>query len=174
MNFISAFFAGVISGLVMTILLAFARLIGLTMLNVEMALGSMLTEVLSLSTWFLGLGVHLVISGLIACLYAIGFEYLLSRANWIMGAGLAVIHLILGGLFLGTLGDWHPLMVPPPLPAPAGYLMAPGIFALNFGQFTAIALVVVHLIFGAMVGSIYEEALEQESHAHSAASGAGL
>lgn len=43
MNFRSAFWAGVVGGVVMTVTMAMARMLGMTTMNMEMAQGSMMT-----------------------------------------------------------------------------------------------------------------------------------
>ena len=155
MNFGGAFLAGVVGGAVMTAMMATGRLTGMTEMNMEMALGSMVTQALGAGTWLLGLVMHLTLSGLIACLYAVGFEYVTRRAGWPVGVGFSVIHLIIGGLVMGMMGSFHPLMVNAPPPAPPGHLAAPGLFATNYGAMTTAAFVVLHLIFGAVVGAMY-------------------
>ena len=155
MDFSRAFVAGVIGGLVISIVLFLARTGGLTELNIEIVLGSLVTQVINRLSWGTGFLMHLVISGLIAVLYAFGFEYLTQRASWRIGVGFAVAHVIIAGLVMGALGTMHPLMVPPPPPPPEGQLLTPGVFAVNFGAVTAAAFIVLHLIYGSIVGAMY-------------------
>ncbi len=156
MDFRKAFLAGVIGGLAMTVLMMLGRMMGMTEMNLEIALGSMMTQALNPMSWGIGLVMHLVISGFIACIYAFGFEYVTQRANWAIGAGFAVVHLIIAGLVMGMMGMMHPLMVSPPAPPPEGQLLAPGPFAANFGTMTTMAFIMLHLIYGAVVGALYE------------------
>jgi hypothetical protein len=160
MNWGKAFLAGVIGGAVITILMILARLMGMTTMNLEMALGSMMTRNLNESTWLLGLVIHLLVSGLIAWAYMFGFEYVTHRSNWMMGVGFAVLHTIIAGLFMGMIGSLHPLMTPPP--ATEGLLMAPGYFAANFGTITLLAFILLHLIYGAIVGAFYRVSASPE------------
>ncbi|MGE0129052.1 MAG: DUF6789 family protein [Blastocatellales bacterium] len=162
MNYGRAFGAGALGGLVMTILMALGRMMGMTEMNLEMALGSMMTQNISSATWVMGFIMHLVISGLIALIYAAGFEYVTHRSNWLLGAGFGAIHTIIAGIVMGMMGGIHPLMAPPP--APEGYLMAPGFFASNFGPMTVMAFIVLHLIYGAIVGAMYRVTAEHLHH----------
>ena len=162
MNYGRAFGAGVLGGLVMTILMALGRMMGMTTMNLEMALGSMLTQNLGSATWLMGFIMHLIISGLIALLYAAGFEYVTHRSNWLLGASFGAIHTVIAGVVMGMMGNIHPLMAPPP--PPAGYLMAPGFFAANFGMMTALAFIMLHLIYGAIVGALYRVTAEHLHH----------
>ncbi len=157
MNFGKAFLAGVIGGVVMTVLMFMGRMMGMTEMNLEMAMGSMMTQSVSSISWIIGFVMHLMISGLIALVYAYGFEYITHKAGWLTGAGFAVIHTIIAGIFMGMMGMMHPLMVASQ-PVPDGKLLAPGFFASNFGMMTVIAVIMLHLIYGAIVGALYTPA----------------
>ncbi len=158
MNFGRAFIAGVIGGAVMTVLMFMGRMMGMTAMNLEMAMGSMLMQSVSTISWIIGLVMHLMLSGLIALVYAYGFEYVVHKAGWLTGAGFGVIHTIIAGIFMGMMGMMHPLMTAGP-PVPEGRLLAPGFFAMNFGMMTTMAIIVLHLIYGAIVGAIYAPVL---------------
>ncbi len=102
----------------------------------------------------IGLVIHLMISGLIALVYAYGFEHITHKAGWLTGAGFGVIHVLIAGVFMGMIGMIHRLMVASQ-PVPAGHLLAPGFFAANFGMLTVGAFVMLHLLYGAIVGGFY-------------------
>lgn len=153
MNFWRAFLAGVVGGAIMTLLIAMARLLGMTTMDLELKLGSMISQEVNATSWVTGLVMHLIISGLIACIYAVGFEYVAHKASWLIGLGFAVIHTIIGGIFVGMMGQIHPLM-------PSDALPAPGPFAINFGTMTTVGFIVAHLIYGAIVGAMYEVTVE--------------
>ncbi|MBD3238993.1 MAG: hypothetical protein GF331_00300 [Chitinivibrionales bacterium] len=141
-----AFWAGVLGGAIMTILVAIARTMGMPV-NLSMMLGTLIGVTPSVGAWVLGFIIHLVISGLIAWLYAAGFEYATHRANAGIGAAFAIVHTILGGLFLGILPAIHPLM-PDVIPAP-------GIFLSNLGVAGVVTFILLHLIYGVIVGGAY-------------------
>lgn len=56
---------------------------------------------------------------------------------------------------MDTLGDLHPLLIRPPLPLLDGHLLAPGLFATNFGTITVAGFVALHLVYGGVVGALY-------------------
>ena len=149
MNFWRAFAAGVTGGVLMTLLMALARMTEMTTIDLELKLGSMVSQETTTTSWVIGLFLHLIISGLIACIYAVGFEYVTHTATWLAGLGFGVLHTIIGGLFLAVLPEIHPLM-------PSDSLPAPGPFAINYGLMTTVAFAVGHLVYGATVGLMYE------------------
>ncbi len=141
-----AFWAGVVGGAVMILVMIIARAAGLTDMNMVMALGSMITQETTAETWVLGFVMHLVISGLIALIYAAVFEAI-RRSNWLLGLIGGAIHAAIGGFVLLGMPAIHPLM--------PDTITAPGAFAINFGTMTAVTFVVLHLIYGMIVGGIY-------------------
>lgn len=147
MNYGRAFLAGVIGGAVMSILMAIARnLMGMPA-NLEMMEGTMLGLQPSTTTWIIGLMMHLVISGLIALIYAAGFEYVTHRAGWLMGVAFSIVHILIGGAAMGMVPAIHPL-IPEMMPAP-------GAFLSNLGATGVIAFIMLHIIYGAIVGAVY-------------------
>jgi hypothetical protein len=148
MNYGKAFKAGMIGAAVMTVLMIIARTLNLTTLNIEMALGSMLTQQISTGSWMLGLAMHLIVGGILAQLYAFGFEVLTHRTSAWIGAGFSLVHTVIAGGVMAMLGAIHPLML-------NGQIMAPGPFAINYGTLTAAAFVALHIIYGACVGGLY-------------------
>lgn len=148
MNAGKAFTAGVVGGAVMSLIMALVRVTLVQQgMNLEMLLGTMLGLAPTAATWVVGLVMHLVISGLIALIYAWAFERVTHRAGWMLGAGFGLIHAVIGGLFMGIIPAMH-AMVP-------GELPAPGFFMANQGAMGVFALFVLHVIYGAVVGAIY-------------------
>lgn len=132
----------------MTVLMLLARAAGLTEMNGEMMLGSMVTSSMNQATWFLGFAIHMAISVLIALAYAGGME-LFGRSGWDIGLGLAVVHTVLAGFFLLTIPAFHPLVQ-------SGDMMEPGAFAANLGAIGVVVFILEHLMYGAIVGQTYE------------------
>jgi hypothetical protein len=130
----------------MTVIMAIARGMGMPV-NISMLLGTMFGLAPSAGAWFLGFVVHLVISGLLAFLYGWGFEYGTHQANAGIGAAFSVIHVIVGGLFLGAMPALHPLI--------PGMLSSPGIFLSNLGVAGVVAFIILHAVYGLIVGSLY-------------------
>ena len=156
MNFNRAFYSGAVGGLVTSLIMVVARSMGETELNVEQILGSMFTRDLSILSGVVGYILYLLITGLIACLYAIGFVNVTERANWAIGLLFSLVHLGMTGLAMDALGDIHSLMIRPPLPLLEGHLLAPGLFAANFGVRTVVGFVALHFVYGGIVGAMLQ------------------
>ncbi len=95
----------------------------------------------------MGFVMHLIISGLIALVYAAGFEYVTQRAGWAVGIAFSLIHIIIAGMVFGMIPMMHPLM-PDQMPAP-------GVFMSNKGLMGVLAFAMLHMIYGAIVGGLY-------------------
>ncbi|MCA1634202.1 MAG: hypothetical protein LC802_11035 [Acidobacteria bacterium] len=147
MNFGKAFLAGVVGGTVMTIIMALVRATMMPQANPEMMLGTMTGSMPGMGTWVMGLVIHLILSGVIALIYAVGFEYVTHRAGVLTGLGFAIIHLIIGGVVMGMMPMMHP-MIPE-------QMMPPGAFMSGMGMMGTGLFVLEHLIYGAIVGAMY-------------------
>src|SRR5918994_6308722 len=147
MNFGRAFLAGIVGGLVMTIIMVFVRATMMPEANPEMLWGTMTGSEPSTTTWIIGLIIHLVVSGVIALIYALGFEFVTHRAGVLIGLGFAIIHMIIGGIVMGLMPMMHP-MIPEQMPAPGAFMSGMG--AMGAGLF-----VLEHFIYGAIVGVMY-------------------
>jgi hypothetical protein len=141
-----AILAGIIGGLAMTALAWLARATGID-LNGEMMLGTMTGNAPGPGTWTVGLMMHLVLSALIALLYAAGFEGVTRRAGAGIGLGFSLVHIIIGGVVMGMIQAVHP-MIPEQMPAPGAFLM-------NMGPTIVALFVVEHLMYGTIVGALY-------------------
>jgi hypothetical protein len=146
MKFGKSFGAGVAGAVVMSIIMAMARAMAMPV-NLEMMLGTMMGGPPSLANWIMGFIIHLVAGGIFALIYAAGFEYLTHRADWLVGVGFGVIHSLFAGLLMAVMPAMHPL-IPEALPAP-------GAFMLNLGLMGVLAEIILHLIYGAVVGAMY-------------------
>ena len=146
MNAPRAFLAGVIAGVAMSILMGIGGLLAIP-LHAEMMLGTLLGLPPGLPAWMLGFVFHLVISGCIALIYAAAFDYLTSGPGWGMGAAFSLLHVVLAGLATGVLGILHPLV-------PA-VMDEPGLFAINLGASTAVLFILIHVVYGTLVGGLY-------------------
>jgi hypothetical protein len=142
-----AFAAGMIGWAVMVGLTILLRAIGATELNLSMIVGSLFTGQVSSGTWALGFVAGLIISGLIALVYAAVFEGL-QRSNWRLGLLGGAVHAAIGGVFFAAMSSFHPAM--PDMITP------PGPYAANYGTLTAVGFVALHLLFGAIVGGMYK------------------
>jgi len=146
MNTGRAFVAGMTGGAVMSALMWMARTMMGMPANLEMMLGTMVTDP-GTAAWLIGFVMHLMISGAIALIYAWGFEHVTHRAGWLVGAGFGIVHAIIAGMVMGMMPMMHPRMPDPISP--------PGAFLANLGTMGVVAEFVLHVIYGAVVGAIY-------------------
>jgi hypothetical protein len=152
MKYGKAFGAGVLGAVVMTVIMAMARAMGMPV-NLEMILGTMMGGPPSAAKWVMGFIMHLMAGGIFGLIYAVGFEYLTHRADWLVGMGFGFIHSLFAGLFMAIMPAMHPL-IPEQMPAP-------GAFMSNLGMMGVIAEIMLHLIYGAIVGAMYGPVLHR-------------
>ncbi|MEO8881217.1 MAG: DUF6789 family protein [Gemmatimonadaceae bacterium] len=142
-----AFVAGVVGGAAMSAMMWMGRTFMGMDVDLSMMLGTMFVRPRGAVAWIVGFMMHLTIAGLIALLYAWGFEHVTHRAGWLVGVGFSIIHSIGTGLFMGMVPAIHP-MIPEQMPAP-------GLFMANKGMMYVVALFVMHAVYGAVVGTMY-------------------
>ncbi|MEW5854448.1 MAG: hypothetical protein AB2A00_37075 [Myxococcota bacterium] len=156
MKHTEALWSGIIAGAVTTLLMALARLAGIPV-DVEMALGSLPFSRTGPVIWVFGVLLFLLGCGMVGQLYAAGFELVSRRSGWRVGALMSVAHMALSGVLLGALSAVHPL-----IPAK---IAAPGAFMASLGVGGIAVFLVTHVVFGALMGSLYvprAEELEEE------------
>lgn len=143
------FRAGLIGGVVLTIGMVIMRAVEATPINFELALGSLMTRSFDPMTWILGFAAHLFISGAIGIFYAKAFEAV-NRFGAGVGIVFGLLHWMVSGLVMG--------MVPEMFSMVPELFGVPGYFGIQFGGFTAAGIGLLHLLFGAVEGTLYESA----------------
>jgi hypothetical protein len=141
----SAFLTGVIAAAVMVGLMAVARGVGITNLDVVMIRGALATGAVSGGAWVLGFIIQLIVGGLIALIYAAVFEAI-RASNWGLGLLGGIIHTIIAGFVIAAF---------PAISTSTGALSAPGAFAAGYGAGAIGTFIVVHLVYGMIVGGSY-------------------
>jgi len=141
-----AFLGGVLRAGVMSVIMAMARGMGMKV-NLEQMLGTMTGMMPSGTTFAIDLAVHLMMGAAFAVAYAWLFEHVAHRGHWTTGALSAIPHVVFAGLMMGAIPMIHPLM-PNPMPPP-------GVIMSELGPMGVGAMVMLHLIFGAIVGGVY-------------------
>jgi hypothetical protein len=126
--------AGILAGLMQSMLMIVARASGLWQLSFEKAYGSLLLRGDGSGAWLSGLMIHLFVSALFALLYARIFRTL-GSANVSIGAGLGFAHWLVSGILMGL--------------SPMGF------FALDAGLFGFWFVMLLHLLFGSLMGVAY-------------------
>lgn len=142
-----AFAYGALGAFTMTILLVLMRWVGLTQFNLSVFLGSMLTGNISTSSWAMGFSWHILNGGIFGLVYAGLFKWT-GSASAGKGTSFAFVHWLFFSVFMGVASSFHAL-----IPA---QIADPGYFALNYGVLTAITGLVLHLVFGFIVGNALE------------------
>lgn len=144
-----ALWAGVLGGLAMTFLMTLGRMMGMVEANMAMYQGCIITRKDGgAGTWMAGLMMHLVLSVLIAVLYAFAFEEIWGRASWWLGAINAVVHWILGGMVLPMMDRMNPCVKD-------GRIKGFGAYGKSYGGMMVAGFLMGHLVYGAIVGVIY-------------------
>ena len=146
---------GLAATIVLTTIMAVAKPLGLSRIDIPFLLGTMFTNNRDKAP-FLGLLSHIVIGWLFAFIYAAAFEAS-GIKNWWFGSIIGFVH----GSFvlsagLQVLSTFHPRMAYPYQgPTPTRQLQPPGFFALNYGRGTPLVTLLAHLIYGAILGTFY-------------------
>jgi len=138
----------------MSVVMLVLRLAGIPV-SLELLLGSLVTSHSGTELWIAGFVLHLAIGALAGIGYAVVFEWAVQQAGPIVGAGLGICHALMAGLLMSGIPAMNPLEV-------ANRLAAPGAFLQNvhFGPFL---FIVLHVLFGACVGTLYGPTVQ---HAH--------
>ena len=142
-----AFGYGVLGALLMTVLMALMRWVGLTAFNFPAFLGSMLTQDFSAATWVAGFVWHLINGGIFGLVYGAVFKAT-GRANAGRGTVIGFIHWLAFSAVMAFSPAIHPLI--------PSEIAEPGFFAINYGFLTAVGTLALHLIFGYVVGNSVE------------------
>jgi hypothetical protein len=146
MKVIKAILGGIIGATTISVVTAGLRAAGVP-INLELMLGSLFTESTSFASWLLGLALHLMVGSAFGVVYALIFEHALYRASWGLGIVVSLAHLALVGFALAGVPAMHPL-IPQALPAP-------GPMMLGYGTIGFVSFVLLHLMFGVIVGGLY-------------------
>ncbi|MDA0263603.1 MAG: hypothetical protein O3A93_05690 [Chloroflexi bacterium] len=151
MDYPAAIWAGLIGGAAMTAVLYMGIFVmpGQMKMNLLYILGSMMFGERTIA-YMSGAMMHATMSVAFALAHvglyqAFGLEANLAAWGLVFGAA----HWAMTGMALGMMPAMHPRIKD-------GTLAAPGPFAMGYPMGTAIGFLVLHLIFGVLVGALYE------------------
>jgi hypothetical protein len=146
-QFWPAVFAGLVGGLVMSMLDWMMKPMGMRM-DPHHMWGTMM-KLRGGAGYTMGFVVHMVISAALALLYALFFAIVGVQANlWAWGLLGGLIHwAIAGGMVMPMVPAMHP-EIPEREPAP-------GMFVKNYGTLDATGFLMTHLLYGLVVGLLY-------------------
>jgi hypothetical protein len=155
MNLDNLILWGFAATLILSIMMAVSRPLGLTRMDLPFILGSMLTSNRNKALWT-GFLFHLIMGWLFACTYGAAFESA-DLKTWWFGMAIGFVHsafvLTVG---LDILNFIHPRMATPfQGPTPTKQLEPPGFLALNYGRGTPLVTVLGHLVYGGVLGMFY-------------------
>jgi hypothetical protein len=142
-----ALLSGVIGGLLMSIVLASARLAGMRV-NFALLFGTLIAPIQGTFPWFIGIAAHFILSAVFALAYAWSFEHITHRSGARWGAAFGLVHAVMAGLVIGAFPavSWTGRTVP-----------SPGWFMANLGAAGVLVELGAHLIYGTTVGTMYDQ-----------------
>lgn len=153
MSLAGALAGGFVGTLVLTTGLWLAQITGLTRMDIPLLLGTAFTEDVRRAQ-ALGYALHFLNGLVFAVGYWLVFEAV-DEAGWLFGAVLGLVHaLFAGGALVNVLlPAVHPRMgtvwsdaSESPILEPPGFMLS------NYGRHTALATVLAHIAYGAIVG----------------------
>ena len=144
---------GVVGTVLLTSGLRAAQELGWTRMDLPLLLGTIFSDHRSRAST-IGYAVHFV-NGLLFALAYYAIFAAVGRAGWLFGAGLGLVHGIFAGGALVTilLPTIHPRMGTPWSDAEETPLLEPpGLLMNNYGERTALWTLLLHVVYGAIVG----------------------
>lgn len=143
MKIIRGLFAGIAGAIAMSAVMFLIREQGINV-NLEALLGSLFVPSSNISPWMFGFILHLCIGAVMALLYSVAFE-VVHISGPLMGGGLGIAHGLMAGLFMSGIPAMNPVIAD---------FSSPGPFLSNL-KFGPILFLLVHFIYGAVVGLVY-------------------
>ncbi len=145
-----AILAGIVGGAVMAVMLYMGNIMlpQQMKMNLFMMLGSMMLPV-GAAAFVMGAMVHAgmsVVFGLIHGAVFAAADVDSAEAAW--GLLFGVVHWAVVGMALGMLPLMHPRIR-------SGEIDAPGFYALSYPPMTAMGFLMLHLVYGVIVGALY-------------------
>lgn len=153
MSLAGALAGGFVGTLVLTTTLRLAQEVGLTRMDIPLLLGTMLTEDRRRAN-VIGYAFHFV-NGLIFSLAYGAVFFAVDQAGWLFGGALGLVHAAFAGGALVNilLPAVHPRMGTRWTDASESPILEPPGFMLrNYGPHSALAAIVAHVAYGAIVG----------------------
>jgi hypothetical protein len=155
MNLGSWLLWGFTATIVLTTISAAAQGLGLTRMNLPYMLGTIFTPDRDRAKLY-GFGVHVAAGWLFSLGYVLVFQSF-GVAGWWRGALLGLLHaFFVLVVVMGLLPGLHPRMASEQQgPAAQNMLEPPGFLALHYGLQTPLAILLSHVVFGAILGAFY-------------------
>jgi uncharacterized membrane protein YagU involved in acid resistance len=155
MNWESWLLWGFAATIVLTTISSAAQGLGLTRMNLPYMLGTLFTPHRDRARLY-GFVIHVAMGWAFSLFYVLIFQAL-GKAGWWRGAAIGLVHaIVVLVLLVGMLPGLHPRMASEEHgPEAESLLEPPGFLALHYGVQTPIAIVISHIVFGAILGAFY-------------------
>ncbi|MGI8609110.1 MAG: hypothetical protein ACR2MY_07790 [Candidatus Dormibacteria bacterium] len=151
MDWIGWLVFGFVATSLLTAILVFAQMAGLTRMDLPMLLGTMFVDDLDRAR-VIGIMIHLVNGQVFALFYAAAF-FLLRTSGLGLGAVFGLVHGLLAlTLIVPPLPGIHPRMASDRSGPALHKLEPPGLLALNYGRQTPLVTIFAHVVYGGMLG----------------------
>ena len=147
---------GAVATTALTAVMIAAQMAGLTRLDLPLVLGTVVTADPDRAR-VAGFFIHLAVGMGFALGYAAMFD-LVHSATWWFGALLGLLHVAVALMvLLPLLPGVHPRMASRRAgPASTAVLEPPGLLALNYGAQTPAVAIVAHLVYGIVLGLLFQ------------------
>ncbi len=150
-----SFGAAIAAGAVATVVMTAMLYMGMAVMprqmpmNILYMLGTMMSRN-TIMAYVAGTMMHAMMGIAFALAHTGVFEGLdLTSALVAWGVLFGFVHYLIVGMGMGMMGTMHPLMR-------SGQMPAPGIFASNLPKMTVMGFLMVHLVYGLVVGVLYD------------------
>ena len=151
-NASAAIGAGLLAGAIMLIPIYLGRMMMPEQMKMDLlkTLGTMMMPVSGM-TYGVGLVVHAMMSIVFALVHVAFFQLFDIDSDYALwGLLFGAVHWVGAGMAFGMMNSSVHRGIRD------GAVQAPGFFGLNMGMMTAIGILMVHLLFGVLVGAFYE------------------
>jgi hypothetical protein len=148
-SWLGALIWGLVAGAVMLLAIMMGRGMGMTRVDFLDLLGSMFAPAHSRRSRAIGLVIHEVDSVLLAAAWAYGVAMAGLPANWLTAMVWGALLWVLSLIVMTSIGGVHPAIR-------SGTEEDPGTAAANFGPLTPLGSLMGHLVYGAVLGLLYQ------------------
>ena len=146
--------AAIIAGVVATVVMTMVMYMGRAMMpqqmpmNILHMLGTMMTRSTG-PAYVMGTMMHGVMGIVFALIHVAVFVALGLEALLAWGILFGVVHWVIAGMGMGMMGTMHPVIR-------SGEMPAPGPFVKNLPMMNVMGFLMVHVIYGLVVGGLYQ------------------
>ena len=149
-NIVAAVVAGVVATVVMTIVMYMGKAMMPQQMpmNILHMLGTMMTRSTG-PAYMMGAMMHGVMGVIFALVHVALFVAFGLEALVAWGILFGVVHWVIAGMGMGMMGTMHPVVR-------SGEMMAPGPFVKNLPMMNVMGFLMVHVIYGLVVGGLYQ------------------